>query len=290
VCDRRCEQAREAGEQNTAVPRLLAAALLSLFASAPHRIHVIDTGLCGFKLVANVTGRAAAGTEGTPLELRGPVTIRLRNADTGRTAVLHTSGKTWLGSEVRLPFLTNSRVLDPCAAVGPGGPLTRIAKAGLTPVTGPLVRHDHVHLDIFADGRRVTIPADVGQAEPVDDGPGRCPPPPTPPPDGDCAAGHFTTPLVAISPLHPHTTSGILHIESDRQRPFTLGQFFAEWGKPLAGSRVYVDGKLTRGSVVLKNGQEIAVVFGRAPARIPSAYNGRLPAGCGGPGEHACFK
>jgi hypothetical protein len=265
-----------------------------LFLAAPgvHTIRVADTGLCGFKLIATVTGRPAAGTEGTPLELRGRVTIRLRNADTGRTAVLHTTGATWLGSEVRLPFLTTKGVLDPCAEVGAAGPLTRMARAGLVPVTGPLVRHDHVHLDIFVGGRKLTIPASVGQAEPVDDGPGRCPPPPAPPPDGDCAAGHFTTPLVAFSPLHAHTTSGIVHIESDRPGRFTLRQFLDEWGvrlrKPL---RVYVDGKPAGapGSVVLRNGQEIAVVVGAAPSHIPSRYKGRMPSGCGGPGEHACF-
>jgi hypothetical protein len=280
------------------VPRLLAA-LSSLFLAAPgtHTIHVVDTGLCGFKLVGTVTGRPATGTEGTPLELRGRVTIRLRNADTGRTAVLHATGRTWLGSEVRLPFLTTRadgsrpHVLDPCAEVGAPGSLTRIARAGLVPVTGALVRHDHVHLDIIVNGRRLTIPASVGQAEPVDDGPGRCPPPPTPPPDGDCAAGHFTTPLVAISPLHAHTTSGIVHIESDRPGRFTLSQFLDEWGVSLGKEpRVYVNGERvgSPAGVVLRNGQEIAIVVGAAPDRIPS-YSGRMPSGCGGPGERACF-
>lgn len=282
------------------MPQLLAAALLSLLLAAPgaRTIRVSDTGLCGFKLVAAVIGKPGTGTEGTPLELRGRVTIRLRNAQTGRTAVLHTSGRTWLGSEARLPFLTSRadgthvRVLDPCAEVGGSGPLTRMAKAGLVPVTGPLVRHDHVHLDVIVDGRKLTIPADVGQAEPVDDGPGRCPPPPTPPPDGDCAAGHFTTPLVAISPLHTHTASGIVHIEADRPGRFTLGQFLDEWGTRLGrGVRVYVDGKRAGrpGSVVLRNGQEIAVVVGSPGAPVPSRYTGHMPSGCGGPGERACF-
>jgi hypothetical protein len=278
----------------------MAAVLLSLFPAAPgtHTIRVSDTGLCGFRLVAAVTGMPVTGTEGTPLELRGRVTIRLRNAENGRTAVLHTSGRTWLGSEVRLPFLTSRadgthlRVVDPCAEVGGSDPLTRMAKAGLVPVTGPLVRHDHVHLDVIVDGRELTVPAGVGQAEPVDDGPGRCPPAPTPPPDGDCAAGHFTTPQVAISPLHTHTASGIVHIESDRPARFTLGQFLDEWGAHLGpGLRVYVDGKRAASprSVVLRNGQEIAVVVGAPRGAVPSRYTARMPFGCGGPGERACF-
>lgn len=123
---------------------------------------------------------------------------------------------------------------------------------------------------------------------------------------GDCAPGHFFTPEVAISPLHPHTTSGIVHIEADRPGTFTLGQFFIEWGVRLdsrclgsycAGGgkelRVYVDGRRVPGDasrVVLGNGQEIAVVFGgpRGFRSVPSRYAGRMPRGCGGAGEHAC--
>jgi hypothetical protein len=219
---------------------------------------------------------------------------------------------------------SHPRVVDPCALLAPSptstGPattfapwglpafaLSQIAYAGLTPVTRPLIRHDHVHLDIVVDGKKIPIPAGVGQAEPTDDGPGRCPPPPSPPPDGDCAAGHFTTPKVAISPLHPHTTSGIVHIESDRPARFTLGSFFDEWGVRFTASclggyctrgaeelRIYVDGRRVRGDprdVVLADGQEIAVVFGGAGAfaHIPSRFPGRRPNGCGGPGEHSCF-
>src|SRR4029077_10285289 len=106
--DRR-KPTHKADEQHTAAPHAIAAALLLLVlaAPAPRAIHVVDTGLCGFKLVADVSGTPGTGTEGTPLEVRGPTTIRLRNAETGRTADLHTTGRTWLGAETRLPFLTS---------------------------------------------------------------------------------------------------------------------------------------------------------------------------------------
>jgi hypothetical protein len=214
-------------------------------------------------------------------------------------------------------------VIDPCALVGPSRPstqprttpapwgvpayaLSQIASAGLVPVTGRLIRHDHVHLDLIVDGRRVTIPAGVGQAEPVDRGPGPCPPPPESRSIGDCAPGHFFAARVAFAPLHPHSTSGIIHVESDRSVTFTLGQFFDEWrvrfnatclggyctggGKEL---RVFVDGRRVREprKLVLEDRQEIAVVFGDVDDfhSVPSTYDKRWPTGCGGPGERPCI-
>ena len=154
----------------------------------------------------------------------------------------------------------------------------------------------------------MTIPAGVGQVEPVDRGPGPCPPPPESRSIGDCAPGHYVTPAVAGSPLHAHSTSGIIHIESDRPATFTLGQFFDEWGVRFDASclgaycsgrgkelRVFVDGKRLAGDprrLELTNRQEIAIVFG-GPGRVrsvPSTYRKRWPAGCGGRGEPACLR
>ncbi len=212
------------------------------------------------------------------------------------------------------PGSSRARVLDPCALVAPAPPplrpratpapwpppayaLSRIAAAHLLPVLGGLVRHDHVHLDVVVDGRRVVVPAGIGLAEPVDDGPCR------PATIGDCGAGDFYTARVAVSPLHTHSASGIIHIESDRHAVYTLGQFFDEWGVRLTGRclggycagggkelRVYVNGRLAAGdprAIVLGNRQEIAVVYGRPPFRsVPATYTGGWPgAGCGGPGD-----
>ena len=163
-----------------------------------------------------------------------------------------------------------------------------------------------MHLDLIVDRRRVTIPAGVGQAEPVDRGPGPCPPPPESSSIGDCAPGHFFAAKVALSPLHPHSTSGIIHIESDRNATFTLGQFFDEWRVRLSATcvggyctgggkelRVYVDGRRVRDprQLVLEDRQEIAIVFGdvgHVPS-VPSSYGKRWPVGCGGPGERPCI-
>jgi hypothetical protein len=211
---------------------------------------------------------------------------------------------------------TRARVIDPCALVDASPPstkpvttpapwalpayaLSQIAYAGLIPLVGNLVRHDHAHLDVVVDGNTVTVPGGVGLAEPVDRGPCQ-------PPVGDCATGHFFTAEVANSPLHTHSASGLIHIEPDRQGVYTLGQFFDEWGvrfdsnciggycsRGVKELRVYVDGRRVSGdprSVVLTNRQEIAVMFG-GPGDFDSVptYEGVWPGlGCGGPGERAC--
>jgi hypothetical protein len=294
----------------------------------------LTLGLLGYAL----TGGAIAAPTGVdrhlcPFALRVtalPGRITLRNLATGRTAVLARSRRIWLAPATGVPFLSTSRaggdprVVDPCALVAPGPPrrtpraaaapwrlppfpLSRMAFAGLVPVTGTLVRHDHVHLDVVVDGRRLTVPAGLGQAEPVDRGPGPCPPPPERRSIGDCAPGHYFTPDVAVSPLHTHSSSGIVHIESDRPAVFTLGQLFDEWdvrldarcvgaycdgrGKKL---RVFVGGRRVSGDprrLVLADRQEIAVVYGRPSAFrvVPSTYRKRWPVGCGGPAEPACI-
>jgi hypothetical protein len=210
--------------------------------------------------------------------------------------------------------------LDPCALVSARAPATRpsaskepwalptyalsqIGSAGLIPILATLVRHDHTHVDLILNGRHVVIPAGVGMAEPVDTGP--CPKSPIP--VGDCTTGHVYVAQVANSPIHTHSTSGIIHIESDRKRGFTLGQFFDEWGVRLTSRcvggyctgagrqlRVYVNGKRVANprAVPLLNRQEIAVVYG-GPAsfrNVPSTYKGGWPGlGCGGPGELSCL-
>jgi hypothetical protein len=221
---------------------------------------------------------------------------------------------------VLAPGSSQARVVDPCAQVAPSPPstepratrapwplpayaLSRIAYAGLTPLLGRIVRHDHVHLDVRVNGRRVAVPAGVGLAEPVDHGP--CPPAPVQ--QGDCTTGHIYAAAVANSPLHTHSASGIIHVEPDRPGRYTLGQFFDEWGVRLNAScigsycagrgrqlRAYVDGRRAPGNpraIVLGNRQEIALVYGtRAAFRsVPSHWRKGWPGlGCGGAGEPRC--
>jgi hypothetical protein len=231
------------------------------------------------------------------------------------------SGRLVAPAYVLSPGASRSRVVDPCALLAPTPPsiapartpapwglpantLSRIGATGIAPLLGSVIRHDHLHLDVIVDGRRVTVPAGVGLAEPVDRGP--CPS--APDASGDCATKQSFFGAVANSPLHTHSPSGIIHIEADRHVSFTLGQFFDEWGVRFDSScigayctgsggklRVFVGGKRVTGDprrLVLRNRQEIAVVFGRTGdfARVPATYEGGWPgAGCGGPGERSCL-
>ena len=157
----------------------------------------------------------------------------------------------------------------------PAYALSQIRYADLIPVAGALVRrHDHVHLDIIVNGYKVTVPAAVGLAGQLDTGPAPAPArsPATAPPD------YIYFAKAAVAPIHTHSTSGLIHVETDRKGTYTLGEFFDEWGVRLepnciggycTGSgrqlRVYVNGKRVSGNprgIVLTNRQEIAVVYG----------------------------
>jgi hypothetical protein len=337
---------------------LAVAAVAGGCGSSPSRpAGAVDTELCPFPLVVTVTSKTGedVGTSALRFEFDGPSRIVLRNATTGRTAELASSGShaidtrtgsiTFGGHQVwywaggnRVPFMTTdgtgrlaaptfvlapgssrARVVDPCARVAPAKPstkprttrapwglpryaLSRIEYAGLTPLLGRLVRHEHVHLDIVVNGRKVTVPAGVGLAEPVDGGP--CPVGSTP--EGDCVTRHIYAAAVANSPLHTHSASGLIHVEPDRPGTYTLGQFFDEWGVRLDSSciggycagdgkelRAYVDGRRVEGDprrIVLGNRHEIALMYGGPGdfAAIP-VYRGGWPGGgCGGKGEPSC--
>jgi hypothetical protein len=133
----------------------------------------------------------------------------------------------------------------------------RLAPLGLTTLGGHsgLVLHFHAHIDIFVDGKKVKVPASVG----INPG-----------------AGYLTE-------LHTHDATGVVHIEAQKSRDFTVGQFFAEWAVYLdsrsiggySGLKWYLNGKLQTGNpstLIFKPHQEIAFVVGKSPAKIPASY------------------
>ncbi len=72
----------------------------------------------------------------------------------------------------------------------------------LSCTTDPLTRfHIHPNLQIVVNGVQQVIPADIGIS------------------------------LTCMHPIHTHDASGKIHIESPVPRDFTLGDFFAVWGK-----------------------------------------------------------
>ena len=133
----------------------------------------------------------------------------------------------------------------------------RLVPLDLTTLGGHegLVMHFHAHIDIFVDGKKVKVPALVG----INPG-----------------ANYLTE-------LHTHDDRGVVHIEAQKKRDFTLGQFFAEWAVYLdshqiggyTGMKWYLNGKLQTGNpadLTFESHQEIAFVVGKPPAKIPSSY------------------
>ena len=118
--------------------------------------------------------------------------------------------------------------------------------------------HTHQHLDVFVDGRRVTVPAGIGIN----------------------VAERF------ISPLHTHDASGVVHVESPTMRSFSVAELFGVWGVRLtknclggacgAGElHVYVNGTRVEdpNRALLERHDEIVVAFGRPPKPLPSSYS-----------------
>jgi hypothetical protein len=123
--------------------------------------------------------------------------------------------------------------------------------------------HTHQHLDLYVDGRRVTVPAGIG----IDESNG------------------------FISPLHTHDVSGVIHVESPDVRQFTLGQFFAVWGVRLTPSCLggycatgakrlwlFVDGRRVSTDprrLLLTEHEEILLAYGtqaQLPSPVPARY------------------
>ncbi len=162
----------------------------------------------------------------------------------------------------------------------PSDPMERAVQAGLKPQPKEfLTNHVHAHLDVFVDGKPVTVPAGIGIQ--INDPAVRR----FNEPDGSVAYGGIdlcNDPC--ISPLHTHDVTGILHTESATPEPNTLGEFFTEWGvaldascvatfcRPTTNVAIYVDGEPTPGdprAIELINQREIAIVIGTPPPQIP---------------------
>ena len=141
-------------------------------------------------------------------------------------------------------------------------------KAGLPMLGSEMLQvHYHAHLDVIVDGQPVTVPQYVGIDENAQ----------------------------TITALHTHDTSGVVHIESGKDVPFKLGQFFTEWGQPMTATQVgpvalgtdkslhvIVNGKEVAGDpaqYVLKAHDEIVVWVGAKDQtpQVPASYN--FPAG-----------
>jgi hypothetical protein len=82
------------------------------------------------------------------------------------------------------------------------GPVDRAALGGVG-CTGTGIVHQHSLVSIYKNGVRMGPPDNVGHA-------------------------------ACSYELHTHDLTGMVHIHSDVEKTFTLGQFFTLWGQPLA--------------------------------------------------------
>jgi len=150
----------------------------------------------------------------------------------------------------------------------PADASARAQAAGLSMLTAEgTAEHIHTHLTITADGKAVTVPADIG----------------------------IDLNAQMISPLHTHDTTGIIHVESPVVKPFNLGEVFTEWNVALSAGQVgsygtsggytittFVNGKQRAGdpaSIQLANHEDVDIVItkGTATASAPAAFT--WPAG-----------
>lgn len=116
----------------------------------------------------------------------------------------------------------------------------------------PIVMHIHPQLSLLVGERSLTVPAQIGidpslwKDHTLDE-------------FGMQSMPEMNMP--AMSPLHTHDNSGIIHVESTVNRNYTFGEFLNIWGLNLDGKTVKmtVNGKpLTRFiDHVLRDGERI---------------------------------
>jgi hypothetical protein len=119
-----------------------------------------------------------------------------------------------------------------------------------------LAYHIHQHLDVYVNGKPITVPALIG----INDS-------------------------AYLTELHTHDSSGIIHVESESaDKHYTLGTLFAEWGIYLGrkcvgaycqGYTWYLNGKKQTGhpwNLVLQPHQVITIAIGKPPKHIRSTY------------------
>jgi len=176
-------------------------------------------------------------------------------------------GPTTVATVPFAPFTTSDLSTAPPPWPLPADARLAIGNAGLAVGGGgATVVHYHAHLDVIVNGSPVTVAAGVGFVV-----------------QGGKATG--------TTSLHTHDTTGVIHIESPTDTPYTLGQFFTEWGVAIGPGhvgglttgngnvlRVYVDGRPYTGdpgAIVFKAHQEIALWYGStaAAAHVPSRYS-----------------
>jgi hypothetical protein len=113
--------------------------------------------------------------------------------------------------------------------------------------------HVHSWLHVYVDGKKVTVPANIGIDQATQ----------------------------TISPLHTHDTTGIIHEEADQVYDFTLGQFMSVWGVKFADDQL--------GSLKPKGDEQLQVYFNGQkvsdPVNLIMPEHSNIVIGFGKPGS-----
>ena len=92
--------------------------------------------------------------------------------------------------------------------------------------------HTHSKLNVTVDGKSLLVPNGVGINSTLwnDHSLDKF--------GTERKATTFGTISPALSPLHTHDSSGIIHVESTEYKNYTLGDFLNIWGLPLEGKEI----------------------------------------------------
>ncbi|MFI5268710.1 MAG: hypothetical protein ACHQ7M_15150 [Chloroflexota bacterium] len=104
--------------------------------------------------------------------------------------------------------------------------------------TEQVAYHIHSHLAVFVDGQPRGVPEGIGIAAPRQ--------------SQNTADGPFVIAGGCFYWLHTHDRTGVIHIESPNEQPYTLGNFFDMWQQPLSASQA---GPATGTLIAYVNGQ-----------------------------------
>ena len=123
-------------------------------------------------------------------------------------------------------------------------------------VVSSLLYHSHPTLSIVINGSTFTIPASVGI-------------------QGACNR-----------PIHTHDTTGTLHVETDENRDYTLGDFFLVWGNWANNPRLAIFNSTQIFGNHVANGHNITMTVNNAPNTQLQNYI--LPRNAGTPNPTNC--
>jgi hypothetical protein len=95
-----------------------------------------------------------------------------------------------------------------------------------------IIMHKHSGLNVTVNGKSLDVPNDVGINSTLwnDHSLDKY--------GTERKATTFGVISPALSPLHTHDSSGIIHVESTEYRNYTLGDFLNIWGLPLEGKEI----------------------------------------------------